>query len=282
MTASWMRSLCLGLLALVLCAPMALGQAEASANDLRREVDELRQRVAQLQAQVAEKNRQIKQLEDEIKQLKASGATPAAPGTQPATPQGKPPATGTPSTPATQAPGTQAPPANTAAVPTEPLAAPEALFNSLAKDYQDALGTLPQDSDADRRRYHREVTNWARNTERKVRGDINWLITITDIYEEHGQSTIDFHTLDPVSGLPYSTAKSQIVVPTRTIKALLDKPDQRVWKLTGKLIAKPTFNAERADAGMFDSPKLIGPYAEFGMDVNIQTLTPAVAPTAKP
>lgn len=248
----------------------ALAQPEASTTDLRRENDQLRERVAQLQAQVAERNKRIKELEDRIKELEKGGA-PAAPSTQ------------TPAAP-TKAPDAPAQPADsgisgpTAQPPEDPFASPESMFAVLVNEYNEAVGALPRESDADTKRYLREVSKWAKASERKHRGNIDWLIQVQKVIEEAGRTTIEYRVLDAASGMPYGTSPSQIALTGRLAKQITDQPTQKTWKLQGTVSAKPIVNPDRAEPTLFNVPKLIGPYAEFGFDVSATTLTAVLAP----
>jgi hypothetical protein len=262
--------------AIAICAtglsPRASAQPEASTNDLRRENDQLRERVAQLQAQVAERNKRIKELEDRVKELEKGGA-PATPTTPPASP------------PATKAPDAT-PPATpsgpVAAPPEDAFASPESMFTVLSNEYAEAVGSLPRESEADIKRYLREVSKWAKAAERKHRGNIDWVILVQKVTEEAGRTTIEYRVLDPGSGLPYGTSPSQLSLTGRLAKQLTDQPNQKTWKLTGSVAAKPAVNPDRAEPTLFNVPKLIGPFAEFGFDVTVNALTPILAPGRAP
>ncbi len=249
--------------------PTALAQPEASTNDLRRENDQLRERIAQLQAQVAERNKRIKELEDKVKALEAGGAPTAPPATTPATPA---------KAPDTATPPETTPSGPTATPPEDPLASPEAMFAVLSTEYAEAVGSLPRESDNDIKRYLREVSKWAKAAERKHRGNIDWVILVQKVTEEAGRTTIDYRVLDAASGLPYGTTPTQLALSGRLAKQITDQPNQKTWKLIGTASAKPAVNPERAEPTLFNVPKLIGPYAEFGFDVSVTTLTPILAP----
>lgn len=268
---------CAAALGLPVVESKAIAQPEqASPADLRRENDQLRERVAAMQAQLAERNRKIKQLEDEVKalkeQAKAAPATPAAtPGSAPARPT--PPA-GAP-TPKPAAPPASSPTGPTAPLPGEALASPEAMFAVLAKDYDDVTKSMALETDDDRKRFIREASKWARGVERKHRGMVEWVIEVVSATDAGGRTTVEYRVLDPDSRLPYGTVAQTMVLPSRTGKPLADRKDQKFWKLTGTFGAKPTINADRESSGFFDVPKLIGPFAEFGYDLTVTTLTPA-------
>lgn len=248
--------------------PTAQAQPEASTNDLRRENDQLRERVAQLQAQVAERNKRIKELEDRVKELEKGGAPGSPPPSTPA------PTTKSPEPPPPQ-PGSTGP---TATPPEDPLASPESMFTVLSTEYTEAVGSLPRESDADSKRYLREVSKWAKAAERKHRGSIDWVITVQKVTEEAGRTTIEYRVLDATSGLPYGTTPSQLVLTGRLAKQVTDQPNQKTWKLVGTVAAKPIVNPDRAEPTLFNVPRLIGPFAEFDFDVTVTTLTPMLAP----
>jgi len=257
----------------------AMAQPEqASPADLRRENDQLRERVAAMQAQLAERNRRIKQLEDEVKALKEQAK--AAPGTPETAPGGTParptPPAGTPA-PRPTTPPPPAPTGPTAPLPAEALASPESMFAALTKDYDEATKSMTLETDDDRKRFIREASKWARGIERKHRGMVEWIIEVVSATDAGGRTTVEYRVVDPDSRLPYGTLAQTMVLPSRTGKPLADRKDQKFWKLTGTFGAKPTINADRESSGFFDVPKLIGPFAEFGYDLSVTTLTPAPA-----
>jgi len=255
---------------------------QASPADLRRENDQLRERVAAMQAQLAERNRRIKQLEDELKALKEqSKAAPASPDAAPGSTPARPTApTGAPVAKPPAAPPTQAPTGPIAPLPEEALASPESMFAVLAKDYDEATQSLALGTDDERKRFIREASKWARGVERKHRGMVEWIIEVVSATDSGGRTTVEYRVVDPDSRLPYSALTQTMVLPSRTGKVLADRKDQKFWKLTGTFGAKPTINADRESSGFFDVPKLIGPFAEFGFDLTVTTLTPAPAAAA--
>ncbi len=258
---------------------LAIAQPEqASPADLRRENDQLRERVAAMQAQLAERNRRIKQLEDEVKALKEQAkAAPGSPATAPGQAPARPVPPANVPTPKPTAPPGPAPTGPTAPLPEDARASPEAMFAVLSKDYDKAMESMALETDDDRKRFIREASKWARGVERQHRGMVEWIIEVVSATDSGGRTTVEYRVIDPVSRLPYGTLAHTMVLPSRTGKPLADRQDQKFWKLTGTFGAKPTINADRESSGFFDVPKLIGPFAEFGYDLTVTTITPAPA-----
>jgi hypothetical protein len=254
-------------LALLLTAIFAVratpAQAGKPASPDAAKVEQLMNELATLQAEMAKLKKRVVELEKENAELKASGATLPDKGTGKATP-GKP---GTPGKPAADA-------NRFAAVPSDPLAAPEAALATYTADYAAKVKSTSIDTPADRQKTLGEVGGWAR-TAKKFRGKADWTIEIKEITPDalKGGGSIRFSVVDPVSKKPYSDLVVTQPVNQAQLRTLNDKPDQKTWKLVGTFSADPKVNKDLEKAE--SSPMFIGIFAEMNTTLTVQTLTPA-------
>jgi len=252
------------LLACALLASPALAQdAGQSASDLRRENDQLRERIAALEAQVEALERRVEAMREQNQRLRDAlsgdrdetgdsadeGEDDAAQGEQRAEP------------------------------PADPLASPSSLFNALKSSYENSrFAANPYDDARDRARYLRDVRAWVRQVEREFRGDAEWTIRVQSIEEGRGrESLVTAQVVEPSSGLPYGEA---VVLPMarRYASAITNEPDVELWRISGIAAAEPAFNADRVEPGTFNTPRLIGPFAEFGFRFAVRSIEPAGSP----
>jgi hypothetical protein len=244
----------------------ASAQAGKPASPDAAKVEQLMNELATLQAEMAKLKKRVVELEKENAELKASGATLPAKGT------------GTPGTPGTSGtPGKGKPAADEnkfAAVPSDPLAAPEAALATYTADYAAKVKSTSIDTPADRQKTLGEVGGWAR-TAKKFRGKADWTIEIKEITPDalKGGGSIRFSVVDPVSKRPYSDLVVTQPVNQAQLRALNDKPDQKTWKLVGTFSADPKVNKDLEKAE--SSPMFIGVFAEMNTTLTVQTLTPS-------
>jgi len=248
------------LIGVVPTAP-ARAQDDQSTAILQRENDLLRERVAQLESQLAHSRKRITDLEKQVAELQARvAAPPAAPSTDGGS---------------GAAPPDEQPMPVYAEIPADPMAGPDSLFLALKADYETRFKNMSFDSDADRKRYIAEVGAWARQAPRALRGSFDWLIEVVQpIVEEREEATIEFRVIDPSSGNPCSDRFYTMKIPGRMARPISVMRDRRLWVVKGTLAAKPGVNASRQDVGAFDTPRFIGPFAEFGFEVTPRSVQP--------
>lgn len=178
------------------------------------------------------------------------------------------------------APGTSAPPAGAAPVPEEPLSSPEALMRALVKSYERNLTGKPRDTRHELSRYHGEVRDWVRDVAREIRGPFAWNIVVQSVATPSAASSaadVTFTVVGPDGkglGAPVTTS-----FPVRFAKQLAQAAPQSMWKVVGTGGARPNFNEKRAEPGATNDPPLIGPFAEFGFDLQIRSVDPAATAT---
>jgi len=178
------------------------------------------------------------------------------------------------------APGGGTAPTGAAPVPEEPLSSPEALMRALVKSYERNLTGKPRDTRHELSRYHGEVRDWVRDASREIRGPFSWTIVVESVGTPSAASSaadVTFTVVGPDGkGLgPAVTAP----FPVRFAKPLSQATPQSQWKVVGTGGARPSFNDKRAEPGTPDEPPLVGPFAEFGFDLQIRSVDPAASAT---
>lgn len=243
---------------LALASPGAIAQNDQSRINLQRENDQLRERVQQLEARIGQLERENASLKTEVERLR-NAASPKAPGA-PATPG---------------APGNV--PTTTDIVPLESqdaLASVDALALALQSDYAKVFADRSFDqSDSERTKYIQDVRKWTRDVERQFKGNVEWTIRLD---KEHLPSSpeqpIPFWVIDAQSGRLLHNKPVKHGFASRIASRLLEDTDDVVWNIRGQLAAKPTTNAERFERGMLDYPLFIGPFAEFGYELDVRSV----------
>ena len=227
-------------------SPAALAQGKPA--DCEEKVKTLEEQVKQL----SERLKALSQENDDLrKQLKDKGGGRPSSG-----PSGKP-AEGSDQT-------------------TGALASPGAIFEALVKDYNAKFASKPKDSKPEQAKLLAEVREWVRGQAKAIRGPVTWTIEVVDAQVQFGARTIDvtFVTLD-ARGKP-TGPEFTAPFPSRFNKELVAGKGKR-FKLVGTAGAQPEVNAKRTEKGPDDEPLFIGPYAEFGFDVTVTSLTPVEA-----
>ncbi|HRP62525.1 MAG TPA: hypothetical protein PK400_04460 [Phycisphaerales bacterium] len=165
---------------------------------------------------------------------------------------------------------------------TDPAASPRALFNALVKSYEEAtegltLGATGPAGERERTQYLRALRQWRASANRQLRAPIAWHVRVIDA-EYRGRSHVaTLVAVDPVNGVELGES-FQIIMPpasSRRYEQLRARGEIGVLVLRGVLIPDVRINEDRREAGIFNRPKLIGPYAEFFFSVEARTLLPA-------
>ncbi|MEM0982542.1 MAG: hypothetical protein AAGI17_01185 [Planctomycetota bacterium] len=258
MTARAGRMLAVLALAVVsgLAAPQAAAQNTMSPAELRRELEQERVRAERAEQRVA-------QLEAELQALRAELAAMRQGGTpQRVRPAGVAPSGGS---------SGQAP------VPGDPLASPSSLFFAMQLSYEQATSFdgRPEPSERD---VLNAVRDWTRDARRELSGLSEWLVqlraaemtegTNLPAFAEASMTVLDRRSLRPI-GSPI-----RVQVPGRFRSRVSEAGEHAYFLLDARVQAAPVFNANREEAGIFNFPLLIGPYAEFGFDLDWQRLRP--------
>ena len=163
----------------------------------------------------------------------------------------------------------------------EPSASPRALYRALQKDYQQALQDLEpgQVGDRDRTNYMRVLNRWRAGAARQFRAQVQWHVQVEEEFATRSGYDLRLRAVDPVThvplGAPFSVSLARTLA--RHYETLRDNRQIDTYVLRGTLQPQITVNPQRPEAGPFDNPPLIGPFAEFGFTVEPRSL--AAPPT---
>ncbi|MEM9165421.1 MAG: hypothetical protein AAGB48_00165 [Planctomycetota bacterium] len=155
-----------------------------------------------------------------------------------------------------------------AAVPEDALASPASLLRTLRAMYFDAMRGTPDGTAEELAEYRQAVALWCRLTARSLRGKRTWLVGFEDMVPLRNERAVARLTVyDEQSGLPIGESVD-ITVPARFAQRLASDPRFDRWLLTAVVIARPAYSDGRATRGVFEFPPFIGPYAEFGFELD--------------
>lgn len=152
-------------------------------------------------------------------------------------------------------------------------------MRALVKSYERKMTGKPRDTRHELSRYYGEVRDWTRDATREIRGPFSWNIVVQSVGTPAASSSavdVTFTVVGPDGkglGPPVTTS-----FPVRFAKQLSQAAPQSTWKVVGTGGARPTFNDKRAEPGTPNEPPLIGPFAEFGFDLQIRSVDPVSAP----
>lgn len=247
-------------------------QLERENETLRARIDELAARLDELQGENRALRRSL---------LEASRGTPEA---------------GTPSPEQTEPGETAAPVQPVPGGGREPLSSPDSLFVALVLDHAETISQIDgQDQEAIRKR----VQDWTRSARRRFSGQTEWLLRLEPI------EMVETDRAEPPRKLAMATVLDPATQDALSIPFPIEVPDRFHARLVGprqgpsdgqgdgqgggrggekslwisrvQMEAKPVFEPERAEAGPFNYPPFIGPYAGFGCTVQMLSLS-AITP----
>ncbi len=157
-----------------------------------------------------------------------------------------------------------------------PSASPRALRRALSQDYAETLGDQEIGSADSRERnlYMRQLTRWQAAAARKYRSPIQWHVRVDREHQTRTGYDLRLTAIDPEShaelGDPFDLTLPRSVA--RRYEAMREQTETTILVLRGTLIPAVQVNPERHEAGAFDSPRLIGPFAEFGFTIEPRSL----------
>ncbi|MEM7228619.1 MAG: hypothetical protein AAF432_07370 [Planctomycetota bacterium] len=244
-------------------APSAMAQSDA---DLRRENQRLREELQQLRREYDEQLRQMREMEKEMARLRqelANRPTDAGP---------------------TRPQPTTLPEPEITVDESVPNASPRALHAALTANYREKLGTLEigELGSGERTAYMRSLERWRQSVSREFKQRVAWHVKVSESSVlRNGDHRMRFIAIDPVSaaelGAPFDAVVSRGVV--KRLRTLERRMRLDTLVLTGVVTPTVRINPDRfSDAGAFKDYDLLGPFAEYGFEVDVQTLLPPEDP----
>lgn len=180
-----------------------------------------------------------------------------------------------------QTPMTLPPSESRAPVPEDPMASPASLLAALQSRYALEFGNEAPTEAAALADYRDRVEKWVKDISRELRGRPTWLVTISDVREtESGRMEGWVRIIDESSGLPIGDPF--ITELSRSQAARIREGGFDRWRTTVALNARPRFNPERRDEGVFNVPAFIGPFVEFGFGADFRSLLGVEAQAPEP
>lgn len=244
-------------------AGTALAQPEQTPAELRTEIDLLKQRVAQLEAQLEAAAERADGLAAENRELRRRLAQrPVTTGDEKAADDQE-----SLEVPIDEALGEEA-------LPEAWERSPESLFRALQKSYAETMEGVARESRSDEQRYFALVGKWARDAERRYRGDVEWTVRVTRVLERPDRAgDVMMQVVNPETGLAWGEPFTMVLA--RAHRELLKSaPGRNYWRMAGTLTAKPHVNRERDAPGFFLHPLFIGAFAEFEYEFKVRGMTP--------
>jgi hypothetical protein len=251
--------------------PASAAEAQ-STSELRQENQRLRSRVADLERELEQARAENGELQTEIERLEQlleelqAGAS-ARPGDP-----------------------SQARPEKVVTIDeSEPWASPRALLAALQTAYEEQLGELEmgdRPGDVPRNVYMRELRKWTAGVNREYRAPIQWHVrVVAPLTFQNNQYRIELQAVDPKTDVQLGDA-FEAFLSRREARRLQERAERYsaddALVLKGILIPRVRINEDRATAGPFNNPPLVGPFAELTMAVDLQSLLPAPEPKAEP
>lgn len=158
----------------------------------------------------------------------------------------------------------------------DPYSSPDALFVALLLDYaehRDAAAPSEEDAESERRR----VRAWTQGVPRRFTGTGEWLTRVEFVEREDPREpykawvtvlhpgTLEAIGEPPLLEIPERFAVRMLKGPAKDAPAA----SSTLWQLRVQMQARPVFDRERDEAGPFDYPRFLGPYAGFGYRVDL-------------
>jgi hypothetical protein len=238
-------------------------QSQKSQSDLRRENERLRTRVSDLEQELTRSMRENQELLDRIAALEAelAAAKQAAGPTRSAPP------------PLTPDP--------VSIDESTPDASPRALLKEIKKSYVEATAefeSIGEEGSSERVTYLRELRRWASRVNRQQRSQVDWYVQIVDRARSVGRGyVLRLQAVDPETGTvlgdPFDARLTRAVA-NRLQRYEREHGLDETLVVRGVLIPEVRINEERLEEGPFDNPRFIGPFAEFTMALDVNTILP--------
>lgn len=260
------RSSSLLILGLLLILPLRPAAAQ-SVGELRNENAALRTRIGDLGAELEAARKENARLQELVADLMRQLDARAASGPAPLPPL---------------------PPEETTIDETAPASSPRALLRTLQERYAATFADRDPGAFGSRERssYLRDLQRWASQQERDLRDAVTWTARIQRdamLNPVPRGYTLDLVAVDPVTDVPLGDSFAALMSRAfaRSLGAREDQIDLGgLFDLRGVVVPRVLISEERLEVGPFDQPRFIGPFAEFALGVEVQSLQPRPAAPA--
>ncbi len=177
---------------------------------------------------------------------------------------------------------------STDAAPLDPYASPGSLLLELRRRYARQLGDLARSTPSQQAHFESQAERWCEKVRGEIRGRTRWLAVVTDVrVPERGEPDALFRVLDEFTQRPLGEAVRLPI--DRTAAGRFESlrrghelrynhvyPDEApglAYSISTVVLAEPVFDRERLDAGVFNYPPIVGPCVEFGMRLDIDSVS---------
>ncbi|MGI9014570.1 MAG: FtsB family cell division protein [Phycisphaerales bacterium] len=242
----------------VFMGPLAVAQSD---NELRQENAQLRARVAELQRELDAATQRLADLEAQIQAMRSGSNAQRNPvdGTQPAMEE------------------------KVSVDESKMDASPRALDKAVIKSYEDAVAGLPIGNavtSRERQRYLSTVQRWTQRGNREFRINVTWNIEIIEVGNKTDKGfAMWVVAVDPVYGTQLGERFPAFLPDNR--KSVVETHGlDATYAVRGLILPQLTVNPARVEQGPFNTPILVGPFAEWAFGLDIQTAV--LAEPAKP
>jgi hypothetical protein len=218
----------------------ALAQSEG---DLRRENQRLRAELEDTQRELEAAKRRIAELEQQVESLRRGESPPTPKEKRPPKEEGE----------------------------DGPASSPLALFNAVVASYEQAMEghDVGRSGSRERAAYMRALRTWRSGVNRDFRAPVAWHVRVLDEEMRGRIYALTLLAVDPTTheqrGDPF-----EINLPVgvgRRYAQLRARRDVEVFVLRGVVTPHVQIDETRAERGIFDRPRFISPFAEFGFAI---------------
>lgn len=160
-------------------------------------------------------------------------------------------------------------------LPSDPMASQDAMTAVMQARYAKQFGEPAANSEAGRRERQRDLERWVRDTNRDLRGKTRWVVRLEKVVEVpaapdagprgEGASFLATYTvLDALTRRAIGTPQTH-KVPGFLGKKLAEVPAGTLAEVGVFIAAEMVYSPDRAEAGIFGLPVMVGPYVEHGI-----------------
>lgn len=162
-------------------------------------------------------------------------------------------------------------PAPMLAEPSDPMASPIAVMQTLRRRARLELAPIARDSAEDRAAYRKAAQDWAQKMNEALSGEKDWLVRVLRVSlpmssSTAARATAEVQLFDASTGAPLSLPL-EVSVPGRVARRMANGGTEQGWTAHVKLETKARHNPERQERGPFDHPPFLAPEVEATVGV---------------